>query len=120
MLGPKQPERSPGWSRVSSPRPHLASERLSAPSKEEGWLGQLHCGAGVMWVVEAGLAVHPTRATPDPGGSLLFSGRWDALFPHMLIPSSLGWMFLSLPLFFMESNLGVETSRREVGMCLLP
>ena len=31
-------------------------------------------------VVEAGLAVHPTRATPDPGGSLLFSGQWDALF----------------------------------------
>ena len=79
MLGPKQPKRSPGWSRVSSPRPHLASECLSAPSKEEGWSGQQHCGAGVTWVVEAGLAVHPTRATPDPGGSLLFSGQWDAL-----------------------------------------
>ena len=49
MLGPKQPERSPGWSRVSSPRPHLASECLSAPSKGEGWSGQQHCGAGVTW-----------------------------------------------------------------------
>ena len=66
MLALKQPERSPGWSLFSSLRPHLASERLSAPSKEEGRSGQQHCGAGVTWVVETGLAVHPTGATPDP------------------------------------------------------
>ena len=47
-------------------RPHLASQRLSAPSKEEGRSGQQHCGAGVTWVVETGLAMHPTGATPDP------------------------------------------------------
>ena len=36
MLAPMQPERSPGWGLFCSPRPHLASEHLSAPSKEEG------------------------------------------------------------------------------------
>ena len=71
-------------------------------------------------MVEDGLAVHPTGATPDPGGSFLLSGRWDALFPKVLIPSILGQMLPSLSLFFMENNSGTEKSRREVRMCLLP
>lgn len=119
VLAPTQPERSHSWSLFSSPRPHLAAERLSAPSREEGRSGQQRCGAGVTWVVEAELAVHPTGATPDPGGSFLLSGQWDALFPKMLIPSSLCQMLPSLSLFFMENNLGTEKSRQEARMCLL-
>ena len=92
----------------------------SPPSEEEGRSEQQRCGAGATWVVEDGLAVHPTGATPDPGGSFLLSGRWDALFPKVLIPSSLGRMLPSLSLFFMENNSGTEKSRREVRICLLP
>ena len=71
-------------------------------------------------MVEAGLAVHPTGATPDPGSSFLLSGRWDALFPKVLIPNILGQMLPGLSLFFMENNSGTEKSRREVRICQLP
>lgn len=79
VLAPTQPEHSPGWSLFSSPRPHL---------RRRG--GQDSSVVVQGWVVEAGLAVPPIGATPDPGGSFLLSGRWDALFPKMLIPNSLG------------------------------
>lgn len=68
------------------------------------------------WVVEAGLAVPPVGTLLTAAVSCC-QGRWDALFPKMLIPILSRCCRVILPYVW---NSGTEKSRRQVRMCLLP